>query len=178
MMNLLILTNKFTSSQELRKNGPIILSVILLFFFISSVIALTYLKTLISLRFNSDDYSQFLDSTPIQKEKLEVFYHSKNTVVFNTEINTVDNVIDKLISNKFFNNDSDLHFTFSNKVLKEKFYRAINGLDSGDISDNFLKKLIVSQSKSTISSGKVCFINKCIESFIAFKTTPKNKKEI
>lgn len=169
MMKLLSINHIFNQSFNFGKNSFLILIFCLTFFFISSIIALSYSKKIISLRFISEDFVQILDHSTKNILTPHTFYQSENIIVYNTMNDQIEHLIENISTNKGLEKYSSVQIVFSDKKIKENFFRLITTLNSEDLKNQDLKKLIMAQSKSMISPGEICYLNSCITNFIAFK---------
>ena len=49
-------------------------------------------------------------------------------------------------------------------------------LDEKEISKDNIKKLLMTKSEATVSQGSVCYLNSCVNKFIAIRDTSKKVK--
>ena len=159
----------------------ITLTIALGFFFISSIIYINFSTTLSSLRFLSDDVHEILDPLPSTSSNERIFYQSNHITVFDVKAINIDNILEVIKAEKVISGPRSFEITFSDKEIKQKFFRMISTLDENDLEKENIKKLLVSKSSSTISSGRLCFLENCIDQYIALKNmqhSVEKKKEI
>jgi hypothetical protein len=157
------------------------LSITLGFFFISSIIYINFSTTLSSLRFVSDDVHEILDPLPSTSSNERIFYQSNHVTVFDVNTINIDNILQVIETEQIISGPNSFEITFSDREIKQKFFRMISALDENDLEKENIKKLLVTKSSSTISSGRLCFLENCIDQYIALKNMQHSvdmKKEI
>ncbi len=147
----------------------IILSISVGFFIISSVIAINLSITASSLRFISDDIAQVLDSTPTQKTDEQLFFQSEKIIVFNLNKSNLDEAARIIEQGNLLKDATSVQLTFSTHRTKANFFRMAQGFTASEMNQENLKKLLITQSKSIVSKGKLCYFEHCIDNYIALR---------
>ena len=146
-----------------------ILSTSVGFFIVSSIIAINLSITASSLRFISDDMAQVLDSSPIQKTDQKLFFQSESIIIFNLNNSNLDEAARIIEQGNLLKDATSIQLTFSTHRTKENFFRMAQGLSSDEMNQENLKKLLVTQSKSIVSKGRLCYFEHCIDNYIALR---------
>jgi len=144
----------------------IILTFLLGFFFINSIILKSFFISQYSLHFKSEDYDQILDSSPSQRKEENFFYQSSSISVFNLDKNSMNDVDLFLTKNLSHSKNQEIEITFSEESYKKNFFKLINNKGKKHIP---LKQFISKNARMAVSGGEVCFLNNCISEYIAIK---------